>query len=257
MTEMSLREIFEKAHTESHSQDEYWAKIEQLWEKQNSEEISFEDFLHVAFEFIIPMKQEISNGFQVYFASYFRATYNQCNILKNNPNFFHLLPTIYLLHHTIELFFKMVKIDAYNTLGFGEKGVDITNLLLPTSIKDLKLASHQTNKLFDDADVYTWFSFIENGDEQLKELSFLYENIRMLVEMNSLAEEARFPLRKDSYTYIDRSKMPEEKIFECMENIDKILSILSKAYISWHTQDKSKLLKEVMDNVKSKSGGTN
>lgn len=253
MNEMTLREIFEKAHSESHSQAEYLAKIDQLWEEQEQEDISEREFYHAAFDFIIPMRQEISNGFQVYFTSYFRACHTQFNSLKEEPSFYHLLPTVYLLHHTTELFLKMVKIDSYNMLGFGDKDIEITNLLLPTNIKDLKLASHNANKLFGDDDVIMWFSFIENGDNRLKELAILYESLRSCMEMNNLAEDARFPLRKDTYVYIDRRGMSPEKINECIDIIDKILSILSVSYISWHRQDRVKALNTIMDKIKDKA----
>ena len=64
-------------------------------------------------------------------------------IKKHRRGTYTTLPTIYLSHHSVELFFKMVKVDIYNILGLGEKDIDIVELLLPTNIKELHLASHK------------------------------------------------------------------------------------------------------------------
>lgn len=70
MSEITLKEMFEKAHSESHSRNEYWKIIEDTWAKQERDEISIDEFLQAILEFAIPMRQAISGGFQTYFASY-------------------------------------------------------------------------------------------------------------------------------------------------------------------------------------------
>ena len=47
MSEITLKEMFEKAHSESHSRNEYWKIIEDTWAKQERDEISI-DHLYLA-----------------------------------------------------------------------------------------------------------------------------------------------------------------------------------------------------------------
>ena len=241
MSELTLKEMFEKANSKSHSRNEYWKIIEDTWAKQERDEISIDEFLQAILEFAIPMRQAISGGFQTYFASYCLATLNQCDALKTHKDFHQLLPTIYLSHHSVELFFKMVKVDIYNILGLGEKDIDIVELLLPTNIKELHLASHKADGYFKDEDVLRWFSCIDEGEKQLTFICDLYTKLLSLVDMSNPAEEARFPLRKDSYVYVDRHNIDEEKIAECAEIIEQLILAMSHAYILLHTQDKAKL----------------
>ncbi len=253
MNKIPLKEMFEKAHSENHSRDEYWKIIEDTWAKQERDEISMEEFFQAIFEFAVPMRQAISDGFQTYFASYCLATLNQCDVLKNRKDFYQLLPTIYLSHHSVELFFKMVKVDIYNILGLGEKDIDIVELLLPTNIKELHLASHKADGFFKDEDVSLWFSCIDNGEDQLKLVCDLYTRLLSLVDMSNPAEEARFPLRKDSYVYVDRCNIEEEKIVECTEIISQLIHAMLRTYVSWHTQNKMKLTDLIRSKVKEKA----
>ena len=253
MSEITLKEMFEKAHSESHSRNEYWKIIEDTWAKQERDEISIDEFLQAILEFAIPMRQAISGGFQTYFASYCLATLNQCDALKIHKDFHQLLPTIYLSHHSVELFFKMVKVDIYNILGLGEKDIDIVQLLLPTNIKELHLASHKADGYFKDEDVLRWFSCVDEGEKQLTFICDLYTKLLSLVDMSNPAEEARFPLRKDSYVYVDRRNIDKEKIAECAEIIDQLIRAMSRAYVLWHTQNKAKLTDLIRSRVKERA----
>ncbi len=253
MNEITLKEMFEKAHSLSHSRDEYWKIIEDTWAKQERDEITIDEFLQAILEFAVPMRQAISDGFQTYFISYCLATLNQCDVLNNRKDFHQLLPTIYLCHHSVELFFKMVKVDIYNILGLGEKDMDIVELLLPTNIKELRLASHKADDYFKDEDVLRWFSCIDEGKKQLKSICDLYTRLLGIVDMSNPAEEARFPLRKDSYVYVDRRGIEKEKIVECTKILDELIHEMSRAYVSWHTQNKATLTDLIRSKVKEKA----
>lgn len=253
MNEITLKEMFEKAHSESHSRNEYWKIIEDNWAKQERDEISMDEFLQAVLEFAIPMRQVISGGFQTYLASYCLATLNQCDALKIHKDFHLLLPAIYLSHHSVELFFKMVKVDIYNILGLGEKDIDIVELLLPTNIKELHLASHKADGYFNDEDVLRWFSCIDEGKKQLTLICDLYTKLLSLVDMSNPAEEARFPFHKDSYVYVDRSNIDEEIIAECAEIIDQLIRAMSRAYVLWHTQNKAKLTDLIRSRIKERA----
>ena len=241
MSELTLKEMFEKANSKSHSHNEFWKIIEDAWAKQERDEISIDELLKLVLEFVVPARQAIGGGFQTYFVSYCLATLNQCDVLKKRKNFHQLLPTIYLSHHSVELFFKMVKVDAYNVPGLSEKNIGIVELLLPTNIKELNLDSHKADGYFKDEDVLRWFSCIDEGEKQLKFICDLYTKLLSLVDMSNPAEEARFPLRKDSYVYVDRHNIDEEKIAECAEIIEQLILAMSHAYILLHTQDEAKL----------------
>ena len=237
MEKSTLRKILEKAHFQSHNHDEYWRIVEDLWTKQEDDEIDMDEFMEVLLEFAVPARQSISNGFQKYFSSYCIATLAQQKILSENNDFYFLLPTVYLLHHTMELFFKMVKIDVYNMLGLGGKDIDATALLLPVNVKELNVSNHQISFYAQEEDVLRWFSLLENGKEEITSVCDLYSKLCSLMKMKSLAEEARFPIRKDSYVYVDRSNMGKEEIAECAKIVLAIVRALMKFYVSFHMLD--------------------
>ena len=252
MSDITLKEIFEKARNESHSSDEYWNIVETWWARQKKDDISIEEFLELFFEQLAQDRQLISNAFQDYVMAYLVATAKQQKELLKKTNYYLLLPTVFLMHHSLELFLKMIKVDAYNTIHFGNDSKNIIDYITPASVKDLKISNHNIKELFDDEDICLWFSFINNGKEHLKVLKENYIRLADVLNMKNPAEEARFPLRKDSYIYIDRSKIEKSTIKLCSNIIDNLIKTLIASYIEWHTNGKNKLLQQYIKNINKK-----
>ena len=254
MGEVTLKEIFEKARNESRSSAEYWNKVETCLTEQKKDSISTEEILKLIFGELMQDRQLISNAFQQYFTAYLVATSKLQEVLSKQLNYFSLLPTVFLMHHTTELFLKMAKIDIYNTVCLGRDSKELIKYLSPTNVKELKNSNHSVKYLFDDEKIKLWFSVLENGEEYLKAIKENYINLSEALSMENLAEEARFPLKIDSYVYNDRSKIEKEKIKLCSNLIDNLIKILNASYLEWHTEGKNHILQQCINNTNKKEG---
>lgn len=68
--------------------------------------------------------------------------------------------SVYLMHHSFELFVKMVKLDVYN-IFYATKKSDV----FPSNVYDLQIGKHDVVRMLDDDDCKKWYDCIRDGSK--------------------------------------------------------------------------------------------
>lgn len=236
-----------------------WNKAEKTAQNQMGfveiiDKVALKDETKIKEELIELMKKatdkkcNISESFQTYFSSYATAAFRESEYSYNNPTISNLIPAVFLLQHSLELFIKFIKMDSYTWFGTKKKSVDS---FFPANIRDLDLNKHNIIDVFEDEDCIKWFSYIKEGERLRKSIKRKYSLICNFLGENDLAVNMRYPM-SNGYKINDYSHLTAENV-QCISSV--IMDLIGLCVVSdicWakDEEEQDRFKNDVLNNKK-------
>ena len=188
----------------------------------------------------------IAASFIDYCLSYAFEGYYALKRLSSESSFSAIIPAVYMTHHTVELFCKAVKFDAYRkTVAEKEWEFTIKNVV------DLNVKSHDIVDKLDDDDCKAWFESV-NGNTFKCLLQIQYDEICYKLNTDHLAESMRFPMDSKGYVLRDYTSLSAKDIAEienaCVKVIGVCIILLTRK-LQMDLELRDALLKKSIDSV--------
>lgn len=236
-----------------------WNKAEKTAQNQKRfveiiDKVALKDETKIKEELVELMKKatdkkcDISESFQNYFFAYATASFRESEHSYNNPTISNLIPSVFLLQHSLELFIKFVKMDAYTWFGTKKNSIDS---FFPVNIRDLELNRHNIIEVFDDEDCIKWFGYIKEGERLRNSIKRKYKLICNFLGESDLAVNMRYPM-SNGYKVNDYSQLTTEDI-QCISSvIMDLIGLCVIADISWakDEEEQDRFKNDVLNNKK-------
>jgi len=189
-----LSEIWQDVKNSSKTQNEFKRKfVHELTQKSN--DITIDEYID-NFKMATDEKYKYNHSFFKYFSSYANFVVFQLDSIEERANPVFLIPLVYLVHHTVELFVKFIKLEATDLL---QKKDTVIDLLAPINTSDIDLNVHKIIDVLDEDVCVSWFNYLPIGDDIRQGIIRKYKHLCKIMKTDNLAEDTRFPTKRISY----------------------------------------------------------
>lgn len=210
------------------SQNAIEKQVENLINDHDLDEDNPEQLVQVFMNLSIS-KSDVVASYLKYLTSYLLATKELLRIPQHLQSFI-IYTIVFLTHQSVELLLKFLTLSA--DLFCNN---DLLKQVLPININELELNTHDIVDCFERIEVREWLGIVmDDGDYYRKELVDKYNELRSLAQMGLIAEEARFPTKRERYVPVDAVTMQidHQAIVQKCQEITTILEEIIQAHIS-------------------------